>query len=98
DLVIDLNIPPVTLFRLLYTTYDKGAPRLCNFDLVILEISTCTCGTDDLHLRRCAICIGDLDGATNARKLNARSVRQLVRLIKFVAFFKVALRERCARR
>src|ERR1044072_1712969 len=71
DLVINLDIPPTALFGLVNTSHHKRVPRLCNFDLVILEISASACCTDDLHLRGCTIGIRDFDGATNARDLDA---------------------------
>ena len=68
-----------------------------------IEVSTGAGGTDDLHFRRCGISVDDFDGATNARDLNARSGLELVRLVEFVAFLKVApldwlCSERCLRR
>src|ERR1041384_4831327 len=96
DMMVYLNILPAALFRLLYTTNHETVSRLLDFDLVILEVSTRARRTDDLHLRRRAITIDDFDWATNARHLNTRSRRQLVRLVKFVALSKVVLRCRCS--
>ena len=83
--MVYLNIPLAALFRLLYTTHHKTVTHVFDFDLVILEVSTVACRTDDFHLRRCGIRIDDFDGATNARDLNARSRRQLIRLVNLVA-------------
>src|SRR4026207_1396978 len=91
DVMVYLNILPAALFHVLHTTHHQAVTRLLDLYLVIIEISTSACRTDDLHLRRCRIRGGDFDGATNARDLNTRSRPQLVGLVNFVALLKLAL-------
>src|SRR5689334_5585629 len=87
--MVHANILPLSVFRLLDTTHDKSVTRQLNVDLVICEISTSACRTDDLHLRGRAVAIDDFDRPANARHFNARARRELVGLVDLLALLKV---------
>src|ERR1044072_3281387 len=89
-MVVDLNILSLSLLRLLDTTHHKAVARLLDFDLVILEVITGACRTNDLHLSGGAVTVRDFNGAANARHFHARSCPSLVRLVEFVALLEVA--------
>src|SRR6185369_71436 len=96
DLVVYLN-PLPALFSLIATTDHEAVAGLFNFDLVMLEVSTGACRTDDSDFSGGSIPSGDFYGATNARDFNARSRRELVRLVDLVALLEVAVLRRRGR-